>query len=64
MQRSIKRRAVYTMVQRGGEEKGLWIRIGVGFVLPDGSVSVSLDALPVDGKLTIRDWTPARGGEK
>lgn len=35
--------------------KSVWIRIGSAFVNKDGSINALLDALPVDGKLHIRD---------
>jgi hypothetical protein len=47
-------RAVYTIVERDG--KSLWIRIGWAKVLPDGSFDVQLDALPINGRLQIREW--------
>jgi hypothetical protein len=34
-----------------------WTKIGVAFQNRDGSLSVLLDSLPVDGKLHIRDRT-------
>lgn len=42
--------------QEGG--KAFWTRIGVAFSNRDGSLSVILDALPVDGKLQIREYVP------
>jgi hypothetical protein len=34
------------------------VRIGAAFVNRDGSLHVRLDAMPVNGKLHIRDCTP------
>lgn len=42
----------------GGEKKSAWNRIGVAFENRDGSMSVLLDSLPVDGKLQIRAYEP------
>lgn len=42
----------------GGEKKTAWTRIGVAFENRDGSLSVLLDSLPVDGKLQIRAYEP------
>jgi len=45
-------RHVFTVVDRGG--KSYWIRIGAAFGNYDGSETVLLDALPINGKLQIR----------
>lgn len=46
---------VYTIVDRGDGKKDLWLRIGTAFVNKDGSLNVVLNALPIDGKLHIRE---------
>ena len=46
---------VFTMIEREGEEKSRWVRIGTGFINKDGSINVYLDALPVNGKINVRD---------
>jgi len=48
-------KVVYTIVERRKDEKSFWTRIGVAFVNRDGSWNVHLDAVPVNGKLHIRD---------
>jgi hypothetical protein len=52
---------VYTIVERKSEEhpdrKNLWIHIGVAFINRDGSINVRLNALPLDGKLHIREMS-------
>ncbi len=48
-------KAVYTIVDRG-QNKAIWIRVGVGFTNRDGSLNLKLDALPVSGTLQVRDW--------
>ncbi len=45
-------RQVYTITERNG--KSYWIRIGAAFVNKDGSETVLLDALPVNGRMQIR----------
>ena len=45
-------RQVYTITERNG--KSYWIRIGAAFVNQDGSETVLLDALPVNGRMQIR----------
>ncbi len=54
--------AVYTIVDIGGE-KPLWNRIGSAFVNKDGSINVLLNALPLDGKLHIREANGNGNGE-
>ena len=46
---------VFTMIEREGDEKSRWVRIGSGFVNRDGSLNIYLDALPVNGKINVRD---------
>lgn len=50
-----ERKAVYTVRDRGEGKKAYWARIGTCFTNKDGSFSVILDALPIDGKLVIRE---------
>jgi hypothetical protein len=50
-------KAVYTIVEKEGS-KSIWVRIGWAHVNQDGSYNLSLDALPVNGKLQVRDWVP------
>jgi hypothetical protein len=46
-------RASFALTERG--DKTFWTRIGVAFTNKDGSITVQLDALPVSGRLQIRD---------
>jgi hypothetical protein len=57
-------KTVFTVVDRG-QGKSYWTRVGVGFVNRDGSTTLRLDAIPVNGTLQIRDWEPyeRRSGE-
>lgn len=50
-------KAVYTIIDKGAG-KSVWIRIGWAHVNHDGSYNLTLDALPVNGKLQVRDWQP------
>lgn len=45
-------RHVFTVVDRSG--KSFWVRIGAAFGNYDGSETVLLDALPLNGKMQIR----------
>lgn len=48
--------AVYTIIPSGTEDgKDFWQRIGSAFFNKDGSMNVMLNALPVNGKLHIRE---------
>ena len=42
-------------IAEGKDGKSFWTRIGTAFVNKDGSLNVYLDAIPLDGKLQIRD---------
>lgn len=53
-----ERQAVYTVSPRGEGKKDFWCRIGTAFTNRDGSLSVLLDANPVNGKLVIRREEP------
>lgn len=46
---------VFVISERSGEEKDHWTRIGVAFVNRDNSLNVVLDAVPITGRLHIRD---------
>lgn len=57
---SAERLDVFVTNERG--EKTYWTKVGSAFVNRDGSTTVLLDALPLNGKLQIR--TPvSRDGE-
>ncbi|MGH9891470.1 MAG: hypothetical protein ACREA0_05700 [bacterium] len=38
-----------------GKERSRWVRVGVAFDNKDGSINVLLDALPLTGRLQIRN---------
>jgi len=46
--------AVYSIKDRGEDQKAYWLKIGSAWTNKDGSFNVVLDALPTDGKLHIR----------
>jgi hypothetical protein len=54
--------AVYTVINKG-EGKDIWLRVGSAFENRDGSTSVVLDALPVGGRLQIREYQPRELGQ-
>lgn len=52
---SSRPKAVYTVIEQEGRERGLWVRVGVAWVNRDGSLNIRLNALPVNGQLHVRD---------
>jgi hypothetical protein len=50
------RKDVFVIIERG--EKTFWTRIGSAWVNRDGSINVQMDALPISGKIQIRDAEP------
>jgi len=51
------KRVAYTVVERS-EGKSYWLRVGTAFENRDGSLNVYLDAIPVNGRLQIREYQP------
>ena len=51
-QSALGMRQAFTVVERNG--KSFWVRIGAVFTNRDSSETVLLDALPVNGKILIR----------
>src|SRR5262249_4592303 len=51
-----KMKTVYAITERGG--RSFWTKIGVGFANRDGSISLRLDAVPVNGTMQVRDYEP------
>ena len=47
-------KVVYTIIETG-EGKSIWRQIGAAFTNRDESLTVVLDALPVNGRLHIRE---------
>jgi hypothetical protein len=43
---------------KDSDKKSFWNKLGVAFENKDGSISVHLDSLPLDGKLQIRAYVP------
>jgi hypothetical protein len=56
-------KAVFTVVDRGAG-KSYWTRVGVGFVNRDGSITLKLDAIPVNGTLQVREWESREDGSR
>ena len=52
---STKLKDVYVITERGDDEKAYWSKIGVAFLNKDDSLNIVLDALPLTGKLHVRE---------
>ena len=50
-----KHKAVYVIVENDRLEKPLFRRVGTAFVNKDQSLNVILEALPIEGRLHIRE---------
>jgi hypothetical protein len=59
---SATHKAVYTVTE-GKDGKSFWCRIGVAFENRDGSINIFLDALPVNGKLQVREFEDSAANE-
>ena len=44
----------FSIRERGDGKKAFWTAIGSAWTNKDGSLNLRLDALPVDGKITVR----------
>jgi len=51
-----KLKDVYTIMKAIEGRKDRWVRIGIGFLNRDNSITVKLDATPTNGTLHIRDY--------
>ena len=54
MTTSNQRKDVFTITE-GTDGKSFWRKLGTAFTNRDGSLTVLLDAVPVNGRLHIRD---------
>ncbi|MCH8072315.1 MAG: hypothetical protein IIA09_10230 [Proteobacteria bacterium] len=46
---------VYTIIEKNGDGEDYWQRLGSAWTNKDGSINLSLNALPLNGKLHIRE---------
>lgn len=52
---------VFTIIEKEGWDKPVWCKIGAAFDNRDGSLTLFLDALPVNGKLHVRERRAKQG---
>ncbi len=57
-QSTIQKKLVYAVTEKG--ERTFWTKVGVGFVNRDGSLTLRLDAMPINGTLQVRDEDTSR----
>lgn len=60
---SVEMKDVFVITPREGEDKAVWTRIGVAFINRDKSLNVILDAVPLSGRLQIRERKPTKNGD-
>lgn len=53
---------VYSIVEKPGNEKNIWLDIGVGRLNRDDSISCKLDCIPLNGTLHIRPYDNRKQG--
>ena len=54
---STKLKVLWMITERG--DRSFWTRIGVGNVNRDGSINLTIDAMPMRGaQIQLRDYTP------
>lgn len=58
---NVRRKELFTVVERGEGERGFWVKIGAAFENRDQSWSLVFDALPVNGRVQMRDPYEADG---
>ena len=60
MKEAITLKDVFAISEKevGSTGKERWTKIGIGFVNRDNSINVVLDALPLNGRLQIRERKP------
>ena len=49
---------IYSIIEKPGDAKNIWLDIGVGSVNRDGSISCKLDCLPINGTIQLRQHDP------
>ena len=49
------RKDVFTIIEKGEGKKSYWCKVGSAWEAKDGSWQIVLDALPVNGRLNMRD---------
>jgi hypothetical protein len=53
----------YNVIDKPGMKNRVWMRVGMAWLNRDGSISVVLDALPVGGRIQLREDDRERRAE-
>jgi hypothetical protein len=59
-----KPKGVFVIIENERLEKPLWKRVGTAFINRDDSLNIFLDALPLNGKLHVRDLKEREDGQE
>ena len=59
-----KPKGVYVIIENERLEKPLWKRVGTAFINRDESLNILLDALPLNGKLHVRELKDREEGQE
>jgi hypothetical protein len=55
---------IFTITEREGYDRPIWTRVGSAFRNRDGSLNLHLEALPVNGRLHIRELDANRSNDR
>ncbi|HSI03185.1 MAG: hypothetical protein ACAI38_08470 [Myxococcota bacterium] len=59
-----KPKGVFVIIENERLEKPLWKRVGTAFTNRDDSLNIFLDALPLNGKLHVREVKEREDGQE
>lgn len=45
---------IFSIVEKPGNEKSIWLDIGIGWLNRDDSITCKLDCIPINGVLQLR----------
>lgn len=60
MKEEIILKDVYAIDDGSGKQQSSWTKIGIGFVNKDDSINVVLNAIPLGGRMQIRNRKPKK----
>jgi len=46
---------VFTIIEKEGDQKNYWLRIGAAWTNQDGSLNITLNALPIGTQIQVRE---------
>jgi hypothetical protein len=51
---------IYSIVEKPGNERNIWLDIGVGRLNRDDSITCKLDCIPINGVIQVRPYNNKR----